>query len=77
MPDVIGRLSGSVTSAMLCLTGAEMLGANSGLGYFVKKYSDYADYKRVIAGIILIAVVVTIINILINALQKKVIKWKY
>ena len=77
LPDVIGRLSGSVTSAMLCLTGAEMLGANSGLGYFVKKYSDYADYKRVIAGIILIAVVVTIINILIKALQKKVIKWKY
>lgn len=77
LPDVIGRLSVSVTSAMLCLTGAEMLGANSGLGYFVKKYSDYADYKRVIAGIILIAIVVTIINILINLLQKKVIKWKY
>ncbi len=77
LPDVIGRLSASLTSAMLCLTGAEMLGASAGLGYFVKKYSDYADYTRVIAGIIYIAVVITILNILVAKLQKRVIKWKY
>lgn len=77
LPDVIGRLSVSLTSAMLCLTGAEMLGASSGLGYFVKKFSDYADYTRVIAGIILIAIVVTVLNLLVIRLQKKVITWKY
>ncbi|WMC93690.1 ABC transporter permease [Kineothrix sp. MB12-C1] len=76
LPDVIGRLSISLTSAMLCLTGAEMLGASAGLGYFVKKYSDYADYTRVIAGIIWIAIVVTILNTLVMQLQKRVIKWK-
>ena len=62
---------------MLCLTGAEMLGASAGLGYFVKKFSDYADYTRVIAGIIYIAIIVTILNILVELLQKKVIKWRY
>lgn len=77
LPDVIGRLSSSLTSAMLCLTGAEMLGASSGLGYFVKKFSDYADYTRVIAGIIYIAIIITILNTLISKLQKRVIKWKY
>lgn len=77
LPDVIARLSTSLTSAMLCLTGAEMLGASAGLGYFVKKFSDYADYTRVIAGIIYIAVVVTILNLFVELLQKKVIKWKY
>lgn len=77
LPDVIGRLSTSLTAAMLCLTGAEMLGASSGLGYFVKKYSDYADYTKVIAGIILIAIVTTVLNILVMQLEKKVIKWKY
>lgn len=77
LPDVIGRLSTSLTSALLCLTGAEMLGARAGLGYFVKKFSDYADYTRVLAGIIFIAIVVTVINILVAKLQQKVIKWKY
>lgn len=77
LPDVIGRLSTSLTSAMLCLTGAEMLGASSGLGYFVKKYSDYADYTKVIAGIILIGIVTTVLNILVIKLEQKVIKWRY
>ena len=75
--EVIARLSTSLTSAMLCLTGAEMLGASAGLGYFVKKFSDYADYTRVLAGIIYIAIIVTILNILVELLQKKVIKWRY
>jgi NitT/TauT family transport system permease protein len=77
LPEVIARLSTSLTSAMLCLTGAEMLGASAGLGYFVKKFSDYADYTRVLAGIIYIAIIVTILNILVELLQKKVIKWRY
>lgn len=77
LPDVIARLSISLTSAMLCLTGAEMLGASAGLGYFVKKFSDYADYTRVLAGIIYIAIIVTILNLLVELLQRKVIKWKY
>lgn len=76
LPDVIGRLSTSLISAMLCLTGAEMLGASSGLGYFVKKYSDYADYTKVIAGIILIGIVTTALNILVSKLNQKVVKWQ-
>lgn len=77
MPDVIGRLSTSLTAAMLCLTGAEMLGASSGLGYFVKKYADYADYTKVIAGIIWIGIVTTVLNMVVTKLQEKVIRWKY
>jgi NitT/TauT family transport system permease protein len=59
------------------LTGAELLGASSGLGYFVKKFSDFADYTKVIAGIILMGVVVTILVAIIQQLQKKLIKWQY
>lgn len=77
LPEIISRLSTSLTSAMLCLTGAEMLGANSGMGYFVKKYSDYADYTKVIAGIIFIGLVVSVLNVLVQYLEKKIIKWDY
>lgn len=77
LPDVIGRLAASMTSAMLCLTGAEMLGAKAGLGYFVKKYSDYADYAKVLAGIILIAAVTTLLDVAVLKLKKAVVKWEY
>ena len=63
--------------ALLCLSGAELLGARSGLGFFVKKFSDYANYTQVIAGIILMGIVVTVLTMLIEWVQKKAIKWQY
>ncbi|MGN0342057.1 MAG: ABC transporter permease [Roseburia sp.] len=77
MPGIITGLSGSMRAAFLCLTGAELLGASSGLGFFVKKFSDYADYTKVIAGIIVMGIVVTVVELLIKLLEKKCIKWRY
>ncbi|MGX7196543.1 ABC transporter permease [Enterococcus olivae] len=77
LPDIIGSLGTSVTSAMMCLTGAELLGASSGLGYFVRKYSDFADYTKVIAGIIFIGIFVTILFSIIRWIERKTIKWSY
>ncbi len=75
-PSILAGLPGSIRAALLCLTGAELLGASSGLGYFVKKFSDYADYTKVIAGIILMGVVVTILSAFISLLQRKLVKWR-
>jgi NitT/TauT family transport system permease protein len=77
MPGILSSLTGTIRAALLCLTGAELLGASSGLGYFVKKFSDFADYTKVIAGIILMGVVVTLLVAAIQQLQKKLIKWQY
>ena len=77
LPGIISGLSTSMRAAFLCLTGAELLGARSGLGFFVKKFSDYADYTKVIAGIIVMGIVVTLIELGIKQLEKKCIKWRY
>ena len=76
-PSILTSLNGTIRAALLCLTGAELLGANSGLGYFVKKFSDYADYTKVIAGIILMGIVVTVLIAAVQWLQKKLVKWDY
>ena len=52
-----------------------MIGATSGLGYFVRYYADFADYTRVIAGIILIGIVVSALNYGIAELERKVVRW--
>ena len=75
-PGILSSLTGTIRAALLCLTGAELLGASSGLGYFVKKYSDYADYTKVIAGIILMGIVVTALVAGIRLLQRKLVKWE-
>jgi NitT/TauT family transport system permease protein len=58
------------------LTAAELIGATSGLGWYVKYHSDFANYTKVVAGIIVIGVVVTALNRALLALEKVLIKWK-
>lgn len=77
IPGILRSIPATMRGAFLCLTGAELLGARSGLGYFVKKFSDYANYTKVIAGIILMGIVVTIIDALIDLLIEKAIRWEY
>ena len=74
-PTVLRHLSNALSTAFLCLTGAELIGASSGLGYFIRKYSEYANYTNVLAGIIFMGIAVTLLSFLVRAIQKKFIKW--
>jgi NitT/TauT family transport system permease protein len=73
---IIANLRIRVADAFMILTFAEMIGSNVGLGFYVKRWSNFAKYNRVFAGIILIGIVVTAINKLIKIFEKKVIRWK-
>ena len=75
LPNIMKTLPLSVANAFMVLTAAEMIGATSGLGYFVRYYADFADYTRVIAGIILIGIVVSALNYGIAELERKVVRW--
>jgi NitT/TauT family transport system permease protein len=72
---IVGSLRIRIATAFMILVMAETIGANSGLGYYVKRWAAWADYPKVFAGIILIAVVVTAINALIGLFEKKALKW--
>lgn len=79
LPDcaipIITSLRIRISAAFMILTMAETIGSTVGLGYYVRKWSSFADYERVFAGIILIAVVVTAINSLIKIFEKHSLKW--
>ena len=75
-PGIMSGLHVTLSTSFLLLTMAEMMGASSVLGYFIKNYSDYANYTNVIAGIILIGAVVSLLNALLSFAERKLIKWK-
>lgn len=77
LPGIISSVSKSLRGAFMCLAGAEMLGINLGIGFFTEKYKSFADYRCVLAGIFTVGVVTTLIDIIVNKIEKKVIKWKY
>lgn len=77
MPRIINGLPIQLATALMTLTAAEMIGADSGMGYYVRAALNYANYSKAIAGIIFIGVVVTGLNGLINQLKKKFVNWEY
>jgi NitT/TauT family transport system permease protein len=53
-----------------------MIGGSTGMGYYVKYYSDFSDYTRILAGIIVIGVVITLVSTLFNKLQRYLLRWQ-
>jgi NitT/TauT family transport system permease protein len=76
LPRIITGMNVTLSTSFMVLTAAELIGATSGLGWYVKYNSDFANYTKVVAGIIVIGVVVTALNKLLLMLEKVLIKWK-
>ncbi len=76
LPEIIKSVSKSLRGAFMCLSGAEMLGINLGMGYFIEKYKSFADYRAVLAGIVVVGVITTLIDMIVNKVEKAVIKWE-
>jgi NitT/TauT family transport system permease protein len=53
-----------------------MIGARSGLGYYVNNYANFGNYTSALAGVITIGVVVTFVTFLFNLLQRFLLRWK-
>ena len=76
LPGIINSVSVSVSTSFLVLTAAEMIGATSGLGWYIKYNADFANFTKVIAGIFVIGVVVTVLNALISLVKRLPIRWR-
>lgn len=75
-PGIIERLKMTLTTSVTLLTFAEMMGATSGMGYFITNYNHYGNYTNVVAGIIVVGIVVTILNYLVGVAQGRLIRWR-
>ena len=76
LPGIIGSISKSLRGAFMCLAGAEMLGINLGIGFFIEKYKSFADYRCVLAGIVTVGFITTVIDLAVNKLKAALIRWE-
>ncbi|CVK18035.1 ABC transporter permease [Sporomusa sphaeroides] len=76
MPHIVSGGVISMVLAFILLTAAEMIGATSGLGWYVKYFSDFADYPRVVAGIIVIGTVVLSLMTLYRRFTGYLLRWR-
>lgn len=76
MPSICTGATLALVFAFVLLTAAELIGANSGVGWYVKNFADFADYQRVIVGILFISIVVTAITWGTERLERHLLRWR-
>ena len=76
MPQVLTGCSVGLIFSFILLASAEMIGATSGIGWYVKYYSDFGDYGKVIVGILFIGLVVTAVMAVFDRIQRHLLRWQ-
>ncbi|MBQ5316177.1 MAG: ABC transporter permease subunit [Oscillospiraceae bacterium] len=76
LPEIFIGCNQGLTYSFILLTSAEMIGGNSGIGYYIKYYSDFGDFTRIIVGIIVIGVMISVITLISGKIQERLLKWK-
>ncbi|MBC8018999.1 MAG: ABC transporter permease subunit, partial [Verrucomicrobia bacterium] len=76
MPSICSGANLALVFAFVLLAAAELIGANSGVGWYIKNFADFADYQRVIVGIIFISIVVTAITWGTERLERHLLRWR-
>lgn len=74
-PSIVAGFINSLRSTFVMLVFAEMYGAQSGMGYFVRINSEYGLYDKVWCGFIFLVVVLVIVMQLFELLKKYILRW--
>lgn len=76
LPSICTGATLALCFSFLMLTAAEVIGGSSGIGWYVHNFADFADYPRVIVGIIFIGIVVTVITWATERLERYLLRWR-
>ena len=75
LPHIFAGMAVGLVFSFIMLTVAELFGANAGLGRFVQLYADYADYPRMVAGILYTGVIVLLSMELLEQIKRRALFW--
>jgi len=76
MPSICTGATLALVFAFVLLAAAELIGANSGVGWYIKNFADFADYPRVVVGIIFLGIIVTLITWGTERLERRLLRWR-
>ena len=75
LPHIFAGMGVGLGFSFILLTVAELFGANAGLGRFIQYYADFADYPKMVAGIIYTGAVTWLSMSLLDKLRYRALFW--
>ncbi len=76
LPDILSGLKVVLAIAWTCVISAEMVGANSGLGFRIWTAKEWSDTGQVLVGMIGISVTVLVLDIVFRGLERLLLPWR-
>ena len=76
LPHIFSGMAVGLGFSFILLTVAELFGANSGLGRFVQYYADFADYPKMVAGIIYVGFVTFLSMTALDIVKSRALFWQ-
>ncbi len=76
MPDIFTGITSANAMAFTTLVMSEMLGQPGGLGYYINQSKVWSAYYKVLAAIVIMAVLFSLINHIIGRIQKHTLRWQ-
>jgi NitT/TauT family transport system permease protein len=76
LPSIFSGAMISLILAFVTLTVAEMIAATSGLGWYIQYEHEFANYDKMIAGMILMAACVIAVMWVFDRVQKYCLRWQ-
>ena len=74
-PSILAGFVNSLRGTFVILVYAEMYGAKYGMGFFVKKYSEYGLYSETWAGFVFMVVVLVVVMQFFERIKNHLLKW--
>lgn len=76
LPSIFSGAMISLILAFVTLTVAEMIAATSGLGWYIQYEHEFANYDKMIAGMLLMAACVIVVMWVFDRVQKYSLRWQ-
>ncbi|MCK9586445.1 MAG: ABC transporter permease [Methanothrix soehngenii] len=76
LPSIFSGATIALIMSFITLTVAEMIAATSGLGWYIEYQHQYANYDKVIAGMILMGASVVAVMWIFDKIQKYCLRWQ-
>ncbi|MDR3296213.1 MAG: ABC transporter permease subunit [Clostridiales Family XIII bacterium] len=76
MPSIFNGLTQGMGIACTALMVAEMLGVESGLGWYINWQRGWAEFAKMYAAVVIICLTFTAVNLLLTLVKKRVLRWR-
>ena len=76
LPQVFDGCNMGLLMSFILLTSAEMIGGNSGIGFYIQYYTNFGNFTRIMVGIIFLGIIVTLITNLVKQAEEYLLRWK-